>query len=87
MLKILHTSMRRLALKDVFRGLDGWKHGVELQKEQNRLFRVAARTAARFKGPQFLGMFDYWRREYALEGGAPMYTPGPFERCLGCFVK
>ena len=58
-----------------------------LQKEQARLFRVAARTAARFKGPQFLGMFDYWRREYALEGGAPMYTPGPFERCLGCFAK
>ena len=61
-LHALHGAMHRLAMRDEFRGLDGWKGGVAIKKENARLNAVLARSAAKFHRPALFAAFSFWTR-------------------------
>jgi len=59
-------AVHRISMQDEFRGWAGWAAFMEMQREKQRLQRLAARSAARLKGPKFLAFFDFWRQEQRL---------------------
>jgi len=65
-IQLLGNTVHRISMQDEFRGWAGWAAFMEMQREKQRLQRLAARSAARLKGPKFLAFFDFWRQEQRL---------------------